>query len=59
MTIRSERNAQIGGHVTPSVRRALYAEAKRQGVSVSQYIYMAILEKLGRADVDVRDYDEL
>lgn len=58
MTIKSERNVYVAGHVTRSVKLALKAEAARHGVSMSQYIYMALLEKLERAGVDVRDYDD-
>lgn len=57
--IRSERNVPIGGHVTKSVKSALRAEARRLGISISQYIYIAILEKLERSEIDVRDYDDI
>ena len=56
MTIKTDRNVFVGSHLTAAVKAALKAEAKRQGVSMSQYISNAVCEKLERAEVDVDAY---
>lgn len=43
----SERNAYIGAHVRPSVKKLLRAEADRRGISVSEFISDACEQKLG------------
>jgi len=60
MTItRSDRTVFVGSHLVAAVKAALKAEAKRQGVSMSQYVSNAVREKLERAEVRIDDYDDV
>jgi hypothetical protein len=60
MTItKTDRNVFIGCHVTEAAKAATKAEAKKQHVSMSQWVSIAILEKLERAEVRIEDYDVL
>lgn len=60
MTItKTDRNVFVGSHLTAAAKAALKAEAKKQHISMSHYIFIAVLEKLERAEVRIEDYDDV
>jgi hypothetical protein len=52
--IMSDRDVAIGAHVTPEVKLALQAEARRRNMSMSAFIYEAIKEKLEESGVIIQ-----
>lgn len=55
--ITTERNILIAAHVTQGVKEAVRAEAKRAGLSMSEYVYVALIQKLKNDNVDILQYE--
>lgn len=55
--ISTERNVPLGVHVTKAVKEAVRVEARRAGLSMSEYVYVALVQKLKRDNVDMLQYE--
>lgn len=55
--ITSIRAVPIACHVTHEVKEAVRAEAKAAGLSMSEYVYVALRQKLERDGVDLKQYE--
>jgi len=59
MTIKSDRRVYVGAHITAPAKAALQADAEKNRISMSQWIYQAVLAHLEAHEVDVREYEGL
>lgn len=55
--ITSDRNVQIAAHVTLEVKEAVRDVARREGLSMSEYVFVALKQKLERDGVDLKQYE--
>jgi hypothetical protein len=59
MTIKSDRRVYVGAHLTQAAKDALAADAAKNNISMSRWIYLAVLARLAQSEIDVREYEEV
>ena len=59
MTIKSDRRVYVGAHLTQPAKDALRADAVKNSISMSQWVYLAVLARLEAHGVDIREYEDV